>query len=63
MKRVIEYESKMVMPDEIFRMFRKAEKDILEANEPGKIAMHLGLLTYNCIKWFGDHETIIEDEE
>jgi hypothetical protein len=62
MKRRIDYESKIVLPDEIVKFFREAEKNILDSkHEPDKIILHLGQLRYKCGVWFSDHETIMEE--
>jgi hypothetical protein len=62
MKRRLDYESKMVLPDEIARMFRKAEKNITDnKNEIDKIILRLSQLRYECTNWFSSHETLIEE--
>jgi hypothetical protein len=61
MKRRLDYESKMVLPDEIAMMFCKAEKNIMEnKNEIDKIILHLSRLRYECTNWFSKHETLID---
>jgi hypothetical protein len=62
MKRRIDYESKMVLPNEIAGMFRKAQKNIMEnKNEVDKIILHLFRLRFECAHWFSDHETIMKE--
>jgi hypothetical protein len=61
-KRRINYESKMVLPDEIAKMFRMAEKNMMEnKDEIDKIMLHLQKLRYDCTVWLSAHETIIEE--
>jgi hypothetical protein len=61
MKRRIDYESKMVLPQELLSYFRKAEEAIREDKyERDKIFLHLSTLKYDCMKWFSDHETIMD---
>jgi hypothetical protein len=62
-KRLIEYESETVLPDEISRSFTEMEKNILEHEyEIDKILVYLGNFKFGCITWFADHETLIEEE-
>jgi hypothetical protein len=63
MKRRIDYESKIVLPDEIVKFFREVEKNISDNKyEPDKIILHLGQLKYKCTVWFSDHEIIMEEK-
>jgi hypothetical protein len=63
MKRRIEYESKMVLPDEILKAFREAEKRICEHEyERDKLIIDLSQLRFDCMKWFSNHETILKEE-
>jgi hypothetical protein len=61
MKRLIEYESETVLPEEISRSFTETEKNIqADKCEIDKILVHLGSFKFDCIKWFANNA--IEEE-
>jgi hypothetical protein len=62
MKLRINYESRMVLPDEVLQMFRKTENLIWETREEAdKSILYLHKLKFDLTSWFSEHETILEE--
>jgi hypothetical protein len=62
MRRRIDYESEHVLPDDPEASFSEAVRRICESKyESDKTIIGLSRLKFECIKWFRNHETILEE--